>query len=156
MLAGSFRRGHVTCPCACRCRKQSDRLCLVVVTADGQRPDGREPQQQNQPHAAFGPEPWSCSLQVSSAQAATKRKGLQAGSRANVQNVITFIGQEALQRSRPDFIARSQSRLRELERRRLERRELGGSSAGAGRRRVHRGRPAPPPPPPHNGICTHR
>ncbi|XP_029702355.1 (E2-independent) E3 ubiquitin-conjugating enzyme FATS [Takifugu rubripes] len=90
------------------------------TSADGQRPDGREPQQQNQPHAAFGPEPWSCSLQ------------------------------EALQRSRPDFITRSQGRLRELERRRLERRELGGSSAGAGRRRVHRGRPAPPPPPPHN------
>ncbi|TNN03430.1 hypothetical protein fugu_000459 [Takifugu bimaculatus] len=79
------------------------------TSADGQRPDGREPQQQNQPHAAFGPEPWSCSLQ------------------------------EALQRSRPDFITRSQGRLRELERRRLERRELGGSSAGAGRRRVHRG-----------------
>lgn len=67
-------------PACARCRKQSDRLCLVVVTADGQRPDGREPQQQNQAHAAFGPEPWSCSLQVSSAQAETKQKALQAGS----------------------------------------------------------------------------
>lgn len=56
-------------------RRKHSHLCLVVVTADEQRvrlhPDGSEPQQQTPPHAACGPlapDPWSCSLQVSSNQ----------------------------------------------------------------------------------------
>lgn len=68
-------------------KKQTDCLCLVVVTADGKRlrphPDQSQPQQQNEPHAAFvplAPEPESlpesCSLQVSSVQTATEQKVL--------------------------------------------------------------------------------
>ncbi|CAJ1080240.1 (E2-independent) E3 ubiquitin-conjugating enzyme FATS [Xyrichtys novacula] len=55
--------------------------------------------------------------------------------------------QEALQRSRPDFISRSQGRMRELERRAQERKELAvsrGPRSGATprQRRVHSTRPA--------------
>lgn len=38
--------------------------------------------------------------------------------------ICSWFWQEALQRSRPDFISRSQSRVQELERRTQERREL--------------------------------
>lgn len=82
MHAGSFRtlpnHMYLRVKASQVWRKQSDCLCLVVVTADGKRlrphPDQTQPQQQNQPHAVFvplAPEPKSlpeaCSLQVSSA-----------------------------------------------------------------------------------------
>lgn len=41
--------------------------------------------------------------------------------------ICFWFWQEALQRSRPDFISRSQFRVQELERRKQERRELAGS-----------------------------
>lgn len=44
------------------------------------------------------------------------------------QYVSVLFGQESLQRSRPDIISRSQCRVRELERRKQERRELAGSA----------------------------
>ncbi|XP_050922356.1 (E2-independent) E3 ubiquitin-conjugating enzyme FATS [Lates calcarifer] len=48
--------------------------------------------------------------------------------------------QEALQRSRPDFISRSQGRVQELERRAQERRELAQSIAALRQRRAHSAR----------------
>lgn len=51
-----------------------------------------------------------------------------------------FFGQEALQRSRPDFISRSQGRVQELERRAQERRELAQSIAALRQRRAHSAR----------------
>lgn len=41
-----------------------------------------------------------------------------------LSRICSWFWQEALQRSRPDFISRSQSRVQELERRTQERREL--------------------------------
>ncbi|XP_028991391.1 (E2-independent) E3 ubiquitin-conjugating enzyme FATS [Betta splendens] len=50
--------------------------------------------------------------------------------------------QEALQRSRPDFVARSQCRVRELERRSRERRESGPRTGAVEQRWTRRGRAA--------------
>ncbi|XP_031170819.2 (E2-independent) E3 ubiquitin-conjugating enzyme FATS isoform X1 [Sander lucioperca] len=76
----------------------------TAVTEDGKcmkpHPDQRTVQHHNQPHAPFvplSPDPQTLSLQ------------------------------DALQRSRPDFISRSKSRLQELERRAQERRDLADS-----------------------------
>ncbi|KAA8581419.1 hypothetical protein FQN60_003000 [Etheostoma spectabile] len=94
----------------------------TVVTADGEcmkpDPDQRTVQGHNQPHAPFvplSPDPQTLSLQ------------------------------DALQRCRPDFISRSKSRLRELELRAQERRDLADSvdprsDAALRQRRAHSAR----------------
>ncbi|XP_037609844.1 (E2-independent) E3 ubiquitin-conjugating enzyme FATS [Sebastes umbrosus] len=89
-----------------------------TVTDEGKcvkpHPDQRSNQRHNQPHAAFEIE----------------------------RSPQTISLQEALQRSRPDFISRSQGRLRELERRAQERRDWAGSAqprsdAAVRQRRAH-------------------
>ncbi|XP_044034072.1 (E2-independent) E3 ubiquitin-conjugating enzyme FATS isoform X1 [Siniperca chuatsi] len=82
-------------------------------------PDQSPVQRQNQPHAAFVP----LSLDPE-------------------RSLETISLQEALQRSRPDFISRSQGRVRELEERAQERRELADSvdpqsDAALRQRRAH-------------------
>ncbi|XP_042364156.1 (E2-independent) E3 ubiquitin-conjugating enzyme FATS [Plectropomus leopardus] len=86
------------------------------------QPDQRTMQRRNQPHAAFA------------ALSPDPERSPQA---------ISL--QDALQRSRPDFITRSQDRLRELERRAQERRELAcsvdpRSDAALRQRRAHKAR----------------
>ncbi|TKS89773.1 hypothetical protein D9C73_023901 [Collichthys lucidus] len=97
-----------------------------TVTDEGKcmksSPDQNPERQHNQPHAAFVP----LSLEPES-------------------STETVSLQEALQRSRPDFISRSQGRLRELERRTQKRRERPDlvephSDAALGQRRVHNAR----------------
>ncbi|XP_063748779.1 (E2-independent) E3 ubiquitin-conjugating enzyme FATS [Eleginops maclovinus] len=85
-------------------------------------PDQRPIESHNQPHAAFVP--------------------LSPDTERSPQTISL---QNALQRSRPDFISRSQGRLRELERRAQERRELAGSvdlwsDAAVRQRRARSGR----------------
>lgn len=62
--------------------------------------------------------------------------------------ICFWFWQEALQRSRPDFISRSQCRVQELERRKQKRRELAGSvnpkSVDALRQRTGRSARSPP------------
>ncbi|XP_041672234.1 (E2-independent) E3 ubiquitin-conjugating enzyme FATS [Cheilinus undulatus] len=77
-------------------------------------PDQSPVQHQSQPHAAFVP--------------------LSQESKRSTETISL---QEALQRSRPDFISRSQGRMRELERRAQERKELAktrGPQSDAARR----------------------
>ncbi|XP_068439654.1 (E2-independent) E3 ubiquitin-conjugating enzyme FATS [Clinocottus analis] len=91
----------------------------AVVTDERKRvkPDERTTQRLNQPNVAFE-------------------------TKSSPQTISL---QDALQRSRPDFISRSQDRLRELERRAQERRDVADlveprSNAAVGQRRAHSGR----------------